>query len=64
MKLQIYNQKKQLTHVASRLALLIILMYAAGCNMLTRLSEVGDGPELSQIKNPIAHRNEPRLLRS
>ena len=57
MKLQPYNQTKRQTLVVSRLALLIVLMHVAGCNMLTRLSEVGDGPELSQIKNPIAHRN-------
>jgi flagellar L-ring protein precursor FlgH len=27
---------------------------AAGCNTLTRLSEVGDGPQLSRITNPTA----------
>ena len=47
MKLQTYNQKKQLTRVLGRLALLIVLIHVAGCNVLTRLSEVGDGPELS-----------------
>lgn len=29
----------------------------AGCNTLTRLSEVGDGPELSNIQNPIARKS-------
>ena len=29
----------------------------AGCNTLTRLSEVGDGPKLSEIQNPMAEKD-------
>ena len=32
----------------------LIAMSVTGCNVLTRLSEVGDGPELTKITNPIA----------
>jgi flagellar L-ring protein FlgH len=38
-------------------ALLLVFTSLTGCNMLTRLSEVGDGPELSTIQNPIAKKN-------
>ncbi len=39
------------------LALSILAAGLAGCNTLTRLSEVGDGPELSEIQNPTARRD-------
>ncbi len=32
----------------------LIAVALSGCNVLTRLSEVGDGPELTKITNPIA----------
>jgi len=32
----------------------LIAMSVSGCNLLTRLSEVGDGPELTKITNPVA----------
>ncbi len=31
-----------------------LALLASGCNTLTRLSEVGDGPKVSQITNPVA----------
>ncbi len=41
--------------VAYRLAAVILVgAVVSGCNTLTRLSEVGDGPQLSKIQNPIA----------
>ena len=37
----------------SRPAIIVIsLMILSGCNMLTRLSEVGDGPKIAPIANP------------
>ncbi|MBM09572.1 MAG: flagellar basal body L-ring protein [Magnetovibrio sp.] len=56
MKLHILRRMKYLNHLMSHFALLILVIHISGCNTLTRLSEVGDGPELSQIKNPIAHK--------
>lgn len=38
-------------------ALALTFATLSGCNMLTRLSEVGDGPELSNIQNPIARKD-------
>jgi flagellar L-ring protein precursor FlgH len=35
-------------------ALATVIAAVAGCNTLTKLSEVGDGPKLSQIENPTA----------
>lgn len=35
-------------------AVAVTLAAVAGCNTLTKLSEVGDGPKLSQIDNPTA----------
>ena len=35
-------------------ALAAVIAAVAGCNTLTKLSEVGDGPKLSQIDNPTA----------
>ena len=32
----------------------LITVALSGCNVLTRLSEVGDGPELTKIINPVA----------
>jgi flagellar L-ring protein precursor FlgH len=32
----------------------VVIAALAGCNTLTRLSEVGDGPKLTQIDNPTA----------
>ena len=31
-----------------------LVLGITGCNTITRLSEVGDGPELSKITNPVA----------
>ena len=36
------------------IAALVLSTGLGGCNTVTRLSEVGDGPELSQITNPVA----------
>ena len=43
-----------LRRLASLAALLAMVSAAAGCNTLKRLSDVGGGPELSQIANPTA----------
>ena len=32
----------------------VIVVAVSGCNVITRLSEVGDGPELTEITNPVA----------
>jgi flagellar L-ring protein FlgH len=32
----------------------VIVIAVSGCNVITRLSEVGDGPELTEITNPVA----------
>ena len=32
----------------------LVALTVTGCNVLTRLSEVGDGPELTKIVNPVA----------
>jgi flagellar L-ring protein FlgH len=50
---QTFRRSRLIRHTA----LLLIFTSLTGCNMLTRLSEVGDGPELSNIQNPIAHKN-------
>jgi len=34
-----------------------VVLGIGGCNTITRLSEVGDGPELSEITNPVAQPN-------
>ncbi|MED5396074.1 MAG: flagellar basal body L-ring protein, partial [Pseudomonadota bacterium] len=40
---------------ALRYALLgLTLTILSGCNLATRLSEIGDGPEVSQIQNPMS----------
>ena len=47
-----------ITHRIPRLAVAALIVAAlAGCNTLTRLSEVGDGPELTRISNPVAQRD-------
>ncbi len=57
MKRSPLSQNKRLTFLARNMALILAFTSLAGCNMLTRLSEVGDGPEISNIQNPIAHKN-------
>jgi len=42
------------TRIARTVALAAAIAAIAGCNTLTKLSEVGDGPKLSQIDNPTA----------
>ena len=32
----------------------LMAVSVTGCNVLSRLSEVGDGPELTKIVNPVA----------
>ncbi len=32
----------------------MIVITVSGCNVITRLTEVGDGPELTEITNPVA----------
>ena len=42
------------------LGLATLALMLSGCNMLTRLSEVGAAPEMSSIQNPaLYHGNEP-----
>ena len=44
-----------LSTAALRLAAVMLVgALVGGCNTLTRLSEVGDGPQLSKIQNPVA----------
>ena len=43
-----------LRRLASLAALVAMASASAGCNTLKRLSDVGGGPELSQIVNPTA----------
>ncbi len=46
---------RNLIRTTARLLPAIVLAAAVGgCNLFTRLSEVGDGPELSEITNPTA----------
>ncbi len=46
---------KTIAHRTFRAALLVMLVATtAGCKTLTRLSELGDGPELTKIVNPTA----------
>ena len=42
---------RRFSHLAAATAMAAVL---AGCNLLTRLSEVGDGPQLSRITNPVS----------
>ena len=45
----------KITRLTTRIAMIsVISAAAAGCNTLTRLSEVGDGPALTKITNPTA----------
>ena len=45
---------RSLVQYSFRLAVAVLFAAAlSGCNMLTRLSEVGDGPELTKITNPV-----------
>lgn len=47
--------KRERITSATRILIAATLAFAvAGCNTLTRLSEVGDGPQLSEISNPTA----------
>lgn len=46
--------RHQVTRIARTVALAAVIAAVAGCNTLTKLSEVGDGPKLSQIDNPTA----------
>ena len=48
---------RRIWSAALRYALLgLTLTILSGCNLATRLSEIGDGPEVSQIQNPMARR--------
>ena len=52
--------KAKIKHVETSLrycGFALALASLAGCNMLTRISEVSDGPALSQIQNPMAKKN-------
>ncbi len=49
--------RRRLRSLLPLLALSLLAVSAAGCNTVTRLSEIGDGPELSEITNPVT---EPR----
>ena len=41
-------------HAVTLAAVGTLVLGIGGCNTVTRLSEVGDGPELSKITNPVA----------
>lgn len=44
----------QLTSPFQRLSILVLAIFTlSACSVLTRLSEVGDGPKVSEISNPI-----------
>lgn len=49
--------RKKINRTARLLAAAILAAGVAGCNTLTRLSEVGDGPVLTKIVNPTAKPN-------
>ena len=40
------------TSIAWRACVVLLAVSASGCNLLTRLSEVGDAPKLTTIQNP------------
>jgi len=49
-----YTMSAQFTSAAVRSVLLgLAIITISGCNLATRLSQVGDGPELTKIQNPI-----------
>ncbi|GAB6053150.1 flagellar basal body L-ring protein FlgH [Magnetospira thiophila] len=48
------------SHITPSLKALTVMALAistAGCNTISRLSAIGDGPELSEIQNPMARRD-------
>ena len=49
--------KKLMRKLTSYMWLVVIAATLSGCNLVTRLSEVGDGPQLSNIQNPVAKPN-------
>ncbi len=49
------NQARPTRKRVTQIAILSIAMFAvSGCNLMTKLSEVGDDPKISQIQNPQA----------
>ncbi len=47
--------KRSTTNIMLRTtAMALVIGAVSGCNMFTRLSEVGDGPQLADIQNPVA----------
>ena len=57
MKHQTGFQTSKAARLTRFATLALAFISLAGCNTLSRLSDVGDGPELSNIQNPIAHKN-------
>jgi hypothetical protein len=49
----------KISSTAWRAVLVLSAFGTAGCNMLTRLSEMGDAPKLTTIENPTAHPISP-----
>ena len=41
-------------HALRLMAVAVVAASVAGCNVITRLSEIGDGPKITQITNPRA----------
>ena len=44
-------------HVPRLVATVLVAAAVAGCNMITRISEIGEGPRLSRVTNPTAMPN-------
>lgn len=44
-------------HALSLIKVAVIASLLTGCNALTRLSEIGDGPEMTKITNPTARKD-------
>jgi len=57
MKHQTGTRKSKTSRFTRHAMLLLCATALTGCNMMTRLSEVGDGPKLSTIQNPIARKD-------
>lgn len=50
-------QQMTITRLAFRTAVAATAIAAAGCNMLDRMSQVGDAPKLTAVQNPTAQPN-------
>ncbi len=58
MKQKTGNNLYRRPHLMRGIALLLCATSLGGCNLMTRLSEVGgEGPQVSQIQNPVARKD-------